>query len=99
LRLKPSPPCGTLARTSSTDLDDQRWSDAITAQYPQPEQGSEYSIAAVIPTELNVWVTDGGYVGRTMAISQQEVITDDFTGYGQSVSIPMPKPEDIVTAR
>jgi hypothetical protein len=25
--------------------------------------------------------------------------TDDFTGYGQSVSIPMPKPEDIVNAR
>jgi hypothetical protein len=43
---------------------------------------------------LSWWVTDSGYVGRTSDISQQEVITDDFTGYGQSVSIPMPKAEE-----
>ncbi len=90
---------GTPMHHYAVTLDDQRWSDAITAQYPQPEQGSEYSIAAVMPIEFNVWVTDSGYVGRTSGISHQEMITDDFTGYGQSVSIPMPEAEDIVNAR
>jgi hypothetical protein len=52
-----------------------------------------------MPTEFNVWVGDDGYVGRTSGISEHDVITDDFTGYGQSVSIPMPKAEDIVNAR
>jgi hypothetical protein len=90
---------GTPMHHYAVSLDEQKWSDAITAQYPQPEQGSEYSIAAAMPIELNVWVGDNGYIGRTSGSSEHDVITDDFTGYGQSVSIPMPKAEDIVNAR
>ncbi|HWS92784.1 MAG TPA: hypothetical protein VN306_09915 [Mycobacterium sp.] len=77
-------------------LDDQKWSAAITARYPEPDEGSEYSIAAVMPTEFNVWVTDSGYVGRTSGVLERELLTNDFTGYGQPVSIPIPKPEEVV---
>ncbi len=79
-------------------LDDQKWSAAVTARYPQSQEGSEYSIAAVMPTDFNVWVTEGGHVGRTVGVLEHESITDDFSGYGQPVSIPIPKAEDIVNA-
>jgi len=49
-------------------------------------------------TEFNVWITDSGYVGRASGVSDRELITQDFTGYGQPVSIPMLKADDIVNA-
>ncbi|MGO9382283.1 MAG: hypothetical protein ACLP4W_09340 [Mycobacterium sp.] len=51
-----------------------------------------------MPTDFNVWVTERGRVGRTVGVLEHELITDDFTGYGQPVSIPIPKDEDIVNA-
>jgi hypothetical protein len=98
--LGPEPVDGTPMHHYAAKLDEQKWSDAIVARYPEPQQGSEYSIAAVMPTEFNVWITDSGYgyVGRASGVSDRELITQDFTGYGQPVSIPMPKADDIVNA-
>jgi hypothetical protein len=56
-------------------------------------------LGAVNPTNRRDSLSVARTISRGATVSQQEVITDDFTGYGQSVSIPMPKPEDIVNAR
>jgi hypothetical protein len=89
---------GTPMHHYAVKLDDQKWSAAITARYPESQEGSEYSVVAAMPTDFNVWVTDSGHVGRTSGVLERELITDDFSSYGQPVSIPIPKAEDIVNA-